>query len=119
MMSTRSTRAERVTYADVSAFQAAKEAYDSGEGHASEPAEVTAADSVPALILLQRNCCTSGLWHTKRKFAQPARDQGSTSLALWLLLLHGKQEIGNIRCCVKEKPPADFGRPAHEPPSLV
>ncbi len=53
MMSTRSTRAERVTYADVSAFQAAKEAYDSGEGHASEPAEVSAVTSVCALLLLQ------------------------------------------------------------------
>lgn len=53
MMSTRSTRAERVTYADLSAFQAAKEAYDSGEGHASEPAEVSAVISVCALLLLQ------------------------------------------------------------------
>ena len=66
MMSTRSTRAERVTYADVSAFQAAKEAYDSGEGHASEPAEVSAAISVHALILLRQTHSTSGLWHTKR-----------------------------------------------------
>ena len=63
MMSTRSTRAERVTYADVSAFQAAREAYDSGEGHASEPAEVNAASLVRALLLLQWIGGTLCLWH--------------------------------------------------------
>ena len=64
MMSTRSTRAERVTYADVSAFQAAQEAYDSGEGHASEPAEVSAAISVYALHRLQWTGSTCCLWLT-------------------------------------------------------